>query len=385
MKTQKRNILPQSVLGVALVLNLVCAIAAGQDKTAKPSPTPSRSPSPASESTPRYRNPNLAIDDRVADLLSRMTLEEKVEQITGGSRAETQVIDPTGTYTTESARAVLLRWWDPDQPFPPRKAAILRNGVQRYLHEKTRLGIPALFMGEALHGLMEYGSTSFPAGAQPRQHLGSGTGSSGLHCRRRRSRVAPAQVRSSLPCSTLRAIRAGDARRRPTAKIRYLVSRIGVAAIEGLQGDSFLIDHHHVWQRPSISPCTGSRRAGPTPRPATTPSASFARTSWCHFRPLSRKRDVGSVMASYNEIDGIPSHINPWLLGRVLRQEWGFRGYVTSDGDGLQMLVETHHVAANNAEAARLALAAGVDYDLSDGSVYRTLLWQVKQGAVPES
>ena len=90
-------------------------------------------------------------------------------------------------------------------------------------------------------------------------------------------------------------------------------------------------------------------------------------------------------MASYNEIDGIPSHVNPWLLNRVLRQEWGFGGYVTSDGDGLQMLIQAHHVAANKPDAARLAIAAGVDYDLSDGSVYRTLLWQVKQGIVPES
>jgi len=90
-------------------------------------------------------------------------------------------------------------------------------------------------------------------------------------------------------------------------------------------------------------------------------------------------------MASYNEIDGIPSHTNHWLLDKVLRQEWGFGGFVTSDGDGLQMLVNTHHVAGTKADAARLALSAGVDYDLSDGSVYRTLIYQVKQGMVPES
>jgi beta-glucosidase len=103
------------------------------------------------------------------------------------------------------------------------------------------------------------------------------------------------------------------------------------------------------------------------------------------FQAAVQEANVGSVMASYNEIDGIPSHINHWLLDRVLRQEWGFRGYITSDGDGLQMLIETHKVAANKADAARLAIAAGVDYDLSDGSVYRTLVDQVKRGIVPES
>ena len=103
------------------------------------------------------------------------------------------------------------------------------------------------------------------------------------------------------------------------------------------------------------------------------------------FEAAVKEAHVGSAMASYNEIDGIPSHVNRWLLDSVLRQEWGFRGYVTSDGDGLQMLVQTHHVAADFAEAARKALAAGVDYDLSDGSVYATLFDQVRAGKIPEA
>src|SRR5258708_1131263 len=103
------------------------------------------------------------------------------------------------------------------------------------------------------------------------------------------------------------------------------------------------------------------------------------------FQAAVQEGHVGSVMASYNEIDGIPSHINHWLLDKILRQEWGFRGYVTSDGDGLQMLVQTHHVAATKADAARLALSAGTDYGHSERSVYATLICQGKQGAVPES
>src|SRR5262249_51810018 len=97
---------------------------------------------PVTDATPPYKNPNLGIEDRVADLLSRMTLEEKVAQITGGGHNQIEVIDPTGTFTTESARAMMDRWDDPDLDMTPRKSAILRNGVQRYLKEKTRLGIP---------------------------------------------------------------------------------------------------------------------------------------------------------------------------------------------------------------------------------------------------
>jgi beta-glucosidase len=128
-------------------LSLLCATAIGQEESA------------AADNTMNYRNPALAIDDRVTDLLSRMTLEEKIGQFSGGGEDRTSVIDPTRTFTDASARALLERWWDPDQVFTPKKSATLRNGIRRYLREKTRLGIPQLFMGEALHGFMQY---SFP-------------------------------------------------------------------------------------------------------------------------------------------------------------------------------------------------------------------------------
>src|SRR6185437_10913095 len=164
----------------------------------------------------------------------------------------------------------------------------------------------------------------------------------------------------------------------------YLVSRMGVAAITGLQGDTFNIDRHHVMATMKHFAVHGQPEGGTNTAPGNYSERVIRETFFVPFEAAVREGHVGSVMASYNEIDGIPSHINHWLLEKVLRQEWGFPGFVTSDGDGLQMLVQTHHVAATKADAARLAIAAGVDYDLSDGSVYRTLLWQVKQGLVPE-
>ena len=381
MKILENRSLLRSAQGLALALTLAFAIAAAsQVKTAKPAPTPS----PTAEPTPTYRDPNLAIDDRVADLLSRMTLEEKVQQITGGSRAETEIIDPTGTYTTESARAVLNRWWDPDLAFPARKAAILRNGIQRYLKEKTRLGIPALFMGEALHGFMEYGSTSFPQALslastwdpelvhQVFTAAGDEAGSAGV-----------GQVFTPV-LDIARDPRWGRTEE-TYGEDPFLAARMGVAAVTGLQGDTWLINHHHVVATAKHFAVHGQPEGGTNTAPANYSERIIRENFLVPFQAAVEEGRAGSVMASYNEIDGIPSHINHWLLDKVLRQEWGFRGYVTSDGNGLQMLTETHHVSANNAEAARLALAAGVDYDLSDGSVYRTLLWQVKEGIVPEA
>lgn len=347
------------------------------------SATVAQEKAPANNSSPKYRDRNLAVEDRVADLLSRMTLQEKVGQIAPNGKPAS-VIDPTGTFTDETAQATLARWWDPDLEFTPKRAAILRNGVQRYLREKTRLGIPELFMGEALHGFMEYGSTSFP------QAIGLA------------STWDPALVKQVFNAAGEEAGAAGvgqvfspvlDLARDPRwgrteetyGEDPYLVSRMAVAAVTGLQGDDFFIGRNHAMATMKHFAVHGQPEGGTNTAPGNYSERVIRETFFVPFEAAVKEGHVGSVMASYNEIDGIPSHINHWLLDRVLRQEWGFPGFVTSDGDGLQMLVQTHHVAATKADAARMAISAGVDYDLSDGSVYRTLLAQVKQGIVPES
>ncbi len=367
MKIQKTSVL-SSLTSVAL---LSTALAGGQDR-----------PGPR-ETAPKYRDPRLTVEERVADLVPRMTLEEKIEQIAGFGGAQTPVLDTTGTFTPEQARATLQQLWNPEFALEPRKLAILRNGVQRYLREKTRLGIPALVMGEALHGFMQNGSTSFP------QALGLA------------STWDPELVRRVFTAAGDEAASSGtgqvftpvlDIARDPRwgrteetyGEDPFLASRMGVAAVRGLQGDSFLIDRHHVLATAKHFAVHGQPEGGTNTAPGNISERVIREEFLLPFQAAIVEARAGSVMASYNEIDGVPSHVNEWLLGKVLRQEWGFQGYVTSDGNGLQMLVETHHVAADKAEAARRALAAGVDYDLSDGSVFRTLLRQVKQGIVPE-
>jgi beta-glucosidase len=333
---------------------------------------------------PKYRNPNLPIEDRVSDLLSRMTLEEKVHELTGGGEGQFDIIDPTGTFTTQSARAAFAQWSNPDYVFTPRMSAVLRNGVQRWLREKTRLGIPNLFMGEALHGFMEYHSTSFP------QALGlASTWDPDLVHRVFTAAGEEAGARGVNQVFAPVLGLARDPRWGRTEETYgedpFLDSRMAVAAVTGLQGDSWLIDRHHVMATAKHFAVHSQPEGGTNTAPGNFSERIIRENFFVPFRAAVEEAHVGSIMASYNEIDGIPAHINHWLLDRVLRQEWGFRGFVTSDGNGLQMLVSPHQVAANFADAARLALAAGVDFDLSDGSVYRTLIWQVKQGTVPMS
>jgi beta-glucosidase len=160
---------------------------------------------------------------------------------------------------------------------------------------------------------------------------------------------------------------------------------MGVAAIEGLQGDSFLISRHHVMATAKHFAVHGQPEGGTNTAPGNYSERVIRENFLVPFQAAVQEAHAGSVMASYNEIDGVPSHMNHWLLDKVLRQEWGFNGYIISDDYGIQMMASTHRVAYNTADAARLALAAGVDYDLSDGSAYRSLLDQVKKGIVPES
>lgn len=346
----------------------------------------------ARQGAPDYRNPNLPIAKRVADLLSRMTLEEKVDQIAGGNRRGEGFLDTTGHFTPAQARQILFDLYDPSGDVSPYDAAIARNAAQRYEVEKTHLGIPILFMGEALHGFMENDSTSFP------------------QCIGLASTWDPALVHQVFDAASDEMSAAGvreaftpvlDLARDPRwgrteetyGEDPYLVARMGVSVVEGLQGDPpagpeanglFPIGPHHV-----ISTAKhyvhGLMEGGRNTAPSNISERELRESFFVPFRYAIEEAHAGAVMASYNEIDGIPSSINHWLLGTVLRGEWHFPGFITSDGGALQMLYEVHHVAAGPDDAAREALAAGIDFDLSDGSVYHTLIAQVKAGKVPES
>src|SRR5579859_7150858 len=338
---------------------------------------------PLSAQQPLYKDKTKAIADRVADLLARMTLEEKVEQITGGHRDSAGLVDTTGELPYKTPDEIFKEWFRLDNKMPPRVRALAHNALQRYQLEKTRLGIPSLFQGEALHGFMAYGTTSFP------QAIALA------------STWDPALVKAVFAAADEMASSGTNQAFTPVLDLArdprwgrteetygedpYLGARIGVAAIEGLQGDTYFIDRQHVLATAKHFAAHGQPESGTNTAPANFSERELREFYLYAFEAAIREARAGSVMASYNEIDGIPSHVNHWLLDRVLRQEWGFDGYVTSDGNGLQMLYQVHHVAADQADAARKALAAGVDYDLSDGSVFRTVLDQVKDGRIPQS
>ncbi len=330
-----------------------------------------------------YKNPELPIDERVNDLLKRMTLEEKVVQLYA-INWESTLLDENGNFSLEDARrshphgaAYIGRVGMHNRG--PAESAQLTNAVQRYLVEETRLGIPALVIDEALHGHMAFGSTSFPQAIA----LGS-TWDPALVERVFSAAAAEMRARGGNYALTPVLDLARDPRWGRTEETYgedpFLTARLGCAAVRGLQGARLPIEPDRVLATAKHFAVHGQPEAGTNSGPANYAERIVREQFLEPFRAAVMEAGVYTVMASYNEINGVPSHVNTWLLEQVLRREWGFQGLVCSDGNGVDELVFLHRVAVDQAEAARKSLAAGVDIEL--GGCFATLLEQVKDGKV---
>jgi beta-glucosidase len=158
----------------------------------------------------------------------------------------------------------------------------------------------------------------------------------------------------------------------------YLVSRMGVALIKAIQENGVLATAKHFAAH-------GQPEGGTNVGPANFSERVLRETFMPSFEAAVKEAGVASVMASYNEIDGVPSHMNSWLLDKVLRQEWGFKGHIVADYYAIAQLMELHRVVGSKPETAKLALEAGVDIELPDPDIYPHLLQLVKDGKIPEA
>ncbi len=371
------------LLGLLLILGAARAQTPRRNAAARAGRATASTASPM----PAYKNPRLSIHRRVADLMRRMTLEEKIGQLTMALRPgrplrrQVNLLDTTGTFTAASGEQALRELFRLHNQLGPRRTAILRNALQRYQIEKTRLGIPVLEFGEALHGFMQYDATSFP------NPLGlASTWDPRLV--RQIYRAAGDEARSEgvdqvfAPDLDLGREPRWGRTEETFGEDPYLVSRMGLAEVQGLQGRHDRINRHHVLATAKHFAAHGQPEGGRNTAPASLGERTLRQEFLLPFKVAVERGRVGSIMASYNEIDGVPSGENYWLLTRELRQRWGFRGYVTSDGGGLNTLITEQHVAATPAQAAREALRAGLDYELGAG-IFATLLPQAQSGRVP--
>jgi beta-glucosidase len=264
-----------------------------------------------------------------------------------------------------------------------RQTIELVNAMQRYALG-TRLGIPVLFHEEGLHGYAARGATHFPQAIA----LASSWDPALLE---RVFTVVAREVRARGVQLVLAPV--VDVGRDPRwgrieetyGEDPYLVGELGVAAVRGFQGRSLPLAPDRVLATLKHMTGHGQPESGTNVAPANISERVLREIFFPPFRAAVERGNVQAVMPSYNEIDGVPSHVNRWLLHDVLRGEMGFKGAVISDYFAIKELVDRHHTTDDPLQAAVRALKAGVDSDLPDGESYALLPRARAQGLITQA
>jgi beta-glucosidase len=348
--------------------------------------------------TPAYLDRSLSTKKRVKDLLSRMTLEEKAAQMmcVWQQKADT-LLNAQGRFDLQKARASFKsgngigqvgRPSDAAGGLSARATADLTNEIQKFFLEESRLGIPVIFHEECLHGHAAIDSTSFP------QPIGlAATFNPELVEKLFTMTALEARLRGTHQALTPVVDVARDPRwgrvEETYGEDPYLVSRMGIAAVRGFQGDASFRDKEHVIATLKHFVGHGQPESGMNCAPANVSLRVLRETFFYPFREAFEKAGAISVMASYNEVDGVPSHANRWLLRDVLRKEWKFKGFVVSDYYSIWELnyrpdTHGHFVARDKREACRLAVEAGVNIELPEPDCYLHLADLVRKKELKE-
>ncbi|MGD0778498.1 MAG: glycoside hydrolase family 3 N-terminal domain-containing protein [Candidatus Solibacter sp.] len=353
---------------------------------------------PSASQTEPYRNAKLPAAKRVEDLLARMTLEEKAAQMMCVWQTKTEcLVDADGNFDLAKARKAFKqgrglgqvgRVSDAGKGKDARAMAELTNAIQRFFIENSRLGIPVIFHEECLHGHAAVGGTSFP---QPIAL--AGTFNPELVEALFTMTAAEARLRGTHQALTP----VVDVAREPRwgrveetyGEDPYLVSRMGIAAVRGFQGDATFGDKRRVIATLKHFAAHGQPEGGVNCAPANVSMRLLRETFLYPFHEAVKHGGAISVMASYNEIDGVPSHANRWLLKDVLRGEWGFQGFVVSDYYAIYEMSyrpesHGHFVAKDKKEACALAIQAGVNIELPEPDCYLHLAELVRKGVLHE-
>jgi beta-glucosidase len=359
----------------------------------------------AAERTPIYKDQRQPVERRVDDLLARMTLDEKVAQLETLWESKAKLQTPDGQFspdlasknfpngiggfarpsdrrgvTASNAAAGANRSVNRDA----RETAEYINAAQHWAVEHTRLGIPILMHEESLHGYVARGATSFP------QAIGLAS-SWDPDLVTRVFSVAAREMRARGAFLALAPV--VDVAKDPRwgrieetfGEDPHLVSEISLAAVRGFQGPTLPLAPDKVLVTLKHFTGHGAPESGTNVGPAHVGERELRTDFFPPFERIVKAYPVQSVMASYNEIDGIPSHANSWLLNGVLRGEWKYGGAVVSDYYGIRELMTRHKLYANIADAAERSIKSGVDVETPDPEGFAELPQLVRSGRVPQA
>jgi beta-glucosidase len=340
---------------------------------------------------PLYRQAGAPMEKRLDDLLKRMTLEEKARQLDLYAAAGTLEDKHTGKDHVAADAAFLPdkaeRMWGSlgvggiHDVYP---TSAQSNAIQSWVIAHNRLGIPALFIEEGLHGF-DLG-TVFPApvnlAATWNPDIAKRTGS-----------AIASEARSTGVGMILAPVL--DLAREPRwgrieedfGEDPFLTGQMGLAYVRGAQGESLSTDHTLVAE-PKHFAGHGSPEGGTNTSPVHMGEREVRMTMLRGFEPAFREGHAMGTMAAYHEIDGIPITADPFLLKKILRDEWNFQGFVLSDLGAIKRLYDVHHVAASAKDASCMAIKSGVDmqfYDFDHEVFQKALVDCVHDGSLAEA
>ncbi len=326
-----------------------------------------------------------SVDDRIKHLLNQMTLEEKIAQL--GSYWVYELLTDMH-YAPDKAEKLLhngighITRLGGASNLRPVEVATLANEVQKYLIEHTRLGIPAVIHEECCSGYMTRGATVFPQAIGVASAWDPELVEAMGDVIRQQMRAVGAQHALAPVLDIARDARWGRVEE-TFGEDPYLTARLGVSYIKGIQGHDLkqgvaATGKHFVGY--------GMSEGGMNWAPPHLGWRELREVYLFPFEAALHEAKLASIMNAYHEIDGIPCGSSKELLTDILRGEWGFEGTVVSDYFAINMLTEYHHAAGTKAEAASMALEAGIDIELPNTDCYgNPLLEAVQCGDIAEA
>jgi len=333
----------------------------------------------------QHMDANLSVEARVSALMAEMTLDEKIAQL--GSFWIYEILDKSAFSSAKAEKLMrngighITRMGGASN-VKPTESVVLANSIQKYLIDHTRLGIPAVIHEECCSGYMAYGATVFPQAIGVASMWEPKLVEEMADVIRRQMRSVGAHHALSPVLDVTRDARWGRVEE-TFGEDPYLVARMGVAYVRGLQGETLqngivATGKHFVGY--------GMSEGGMNWAPPHIAAREMRDVYLFPFEAAVREGKMASMMNAYHELDGVPCGSSKELLTTILRDEWGFDGTVVSDYFAITMLDEYHHVAANKQEAAFTALDAGLDVELPFTDSYGNPLREaVLAGKIPES
>ncbi|MGH9213270.1 MAG: glycoside hydrolase family 3 N-terminal domain-containing protein [Acidimicrobiales bacterium] len=325
------------------------------------------------------------VDQQVDDLVRQMTLPEKVAQLgsawvfqladgirLAGDRAPTLLADGIGQVTRLSGATGA----------GATEAAELANAIQHYLVTETRLGIPTIVHEEICSGLMARDAPVFPQAIGVASTWEPDLARAMARETRMQMRAIGAHQGLSPVLDVCRDPRWGRTEE-TYGEDPHLVARMGVAFVGGLQGDDL---RHGVVATAKHFVGYSASEGGLNWAPAHIPSRELREVYLHPFEAAVAAAELRSVMNAYQELDGVPCAADRNLLTRILREEWGFDGTVVADYFSIRQLASYHRIAADEVEAAAIAVTAGLDAELPSTDCYGApLIEAVRSGRVNEA